>query len=426
MVALLIVAFFVLMLLGMPVALALGASGLLYLVVQGYPLEVMVQRMMAMTQSFPLLAIPFFILLGQLVGYGGFVDRIVRLAKAMVGHLAGALGMIMVVANMIMAAMSGSSVATAAAMGSVLGPAMKREHYDSEFIGALNATASTLDIIIPPSIPMVVFGWIAEVSVGRLFVGGVVPGLILGGFMFVYTWWVARRRGYPKSAGRADWREIWAAVKDSVLAMIMPVVVIVGIAAGIATPTEVAVLGVAYVFVVGMFVYRELTWAKCYQALKDTAISTAVVMIVVCTSGLFSWLLSYEFFGNAVAGLLLSVSQEPRTVLLLIAGAMIVAGCFIDLVPNLLLFVPILFPIVTALGVDPVHFGVFMVVVLSIGLYTPPVGTTLFVSANVAGVSIEAISKELLPFLIMGAIVTLLIIYFPQLVLWLPNYVFGH
>ncbi|HHY46785.1 MAG TPA: TRAP transporter large permease [Firmicutes bacterium] len=341
MVALLIGVFFLLMFLGVPIALALGMASLFYIVLQGYPLEVMIQRMFSMTQSFPLLAIPFFILLGQLVTYGGFVGRIIRFSKALIGHLTGALGLIMVVANMIFAGMSGSAVADTAALGSVLVPAMKREGYDAGFIAALNATAGTLGVIIPPSIPMVVFGWITEVSVGQLFLGGAIPGLIIGGLMFVYVWWVASRRGYPRTEGRASMSEIWAALKESILAVIMPLLIIISIVTGVATPTEVSVVGVAYAFVVGMFVYRELNWAKFLQALKDTVISTSVVMIVVCTSGLFSWLLSYERFGNTVADFILSLSRDPQVVLVIITLAMLVAGCFIDLVPNLLLFVPI-------------------------------------------------------------------------------------
>lgn len=421
MILLLVVLFFALMFLGLPIAFALGLSSLTYILIMGYPLEAMVQRMFSMTQSFPLLAIPFFILLGQLVSYGGMAKRILKFSQVLVGHMPGSLGLVSVVASMVFAGMSGSAVADAAGIGSILIPAMKEDGYDDGFNTAINATSSTLGVIIPPSIPMVVLGWVTSVSVGRLFLGGAIPGILIGLSMFAYTIYIAKKRKYPTSSGRPTLREILAVTKESIWGLVVPLLIIYSIVAGVATPTEVAVVAVAYTLLVSIFVYRELTWQGFVQSVRDTAISTVVVMAVVVTSGLFSWLMAYERVPQMLADWILSLTSNPTVVLLIINVMLLVAGCFIDLVPNILLFAPILFPLIQQLGIDPVHFGVVMVVNLALGLYTPPVGTTLFVSCNIAGVSIEKVAKDLIPFFVMGVAIVLLITYVPGIVMWLPN-----
>lgn len=421
MILLLVVLFFVLMFLGLPIAFALGLSSLTYILVMGYPLEAIVQRMFSMTQSFPLLAIPFFILLGQLVSYGGMAKRILKFSQVLVGHLPGSLGLVSVVANMVFAGMSGSAVADAAGIGSILIPAMKEDGYDDGFNTAINATASTLGVIIPPSIPMVVLGWVTSVSVGRLFLGGAIPGILIGLTMFVYTIYIAKKRKYPTSSARPTLKEVLAVTKESVWGLVVPLLIIYSIVTGIATPTEVAVVAVAYTLLVSIFIYRELTWQGFVQSIRDTATSTVVVMAVVVTSGLFSWLMAYERVPQMLADGILSLTSNPLVVLLIINVMLLVAGAFIDLVPNILLFAPILFPLIQQLGIDPVHFGVVMVVNLALGLYTPPVGTTLFVSCNIAGVSIEKVARDLIPFLAMGVAILFLITYVPGIVMWLPN-----
>ena len=424
MILILIGLFFLLMFLGLPIAFSLGLSSLMYIIVRGYPLEIMVQRMFSMTQSFPLLAIPFFILLGQLAGYGGMAKRILKFSQVLVGHLRGSLGLVSVVASMVFAGMSGSAVADAAGIGSILIPAMKKAGYDDGFNTAINATSSTLSVIIPPSIPMVVLGWVTSVSVGSLFLGGAIPGLVITASMFLYTLYIAKKRNYPVSSTKPTLREILSTAKEVIWALIVPVVIILSILTGVATPTEVAVLAVVYTLLVSIFVYKELPWQGFVSSIRSTAISTVVVMAVVTSSGLFSWLLAYERLPQALSQAILSVSSNPTVVLLIINAMLLIAGMFIDLVPNILLFAPILFPLAGQLGIDPVHFGVMMVVNLAIGLYTPPVGTTLFVSCNVAEVSIERVSRDLIPFVIMGVVLLLLITFVPGVVTWLPRMVF--
>jgi tripartite ATP-independent transporter DctM subunit len=416
--------FFLLMFLGLPIAFSLGLSSLMYIIVRGYPLEIMVQRMFSMTQSFPLLAIPFFILLGQLAGYGGMAKRILKFSQVLVGHLRGSLGLVSVVASMVFAGMSGSAVADAAGIGSILIPAMKKAGYDDGFNTAINATSSTLSVIIPPSIPMVVLGWVTSVSVGSLFLGGAIPGLVITASMFLYTLYIAKKRNYPVSSTKPTLREILSTAKEVIWALIVPVVIILSILTGVATPTEVAVLAVVYTLLVSIFVYKELTWQGFVSSIRSTAISTVVVMAVVTSSGLFSWLLAYERLPQALSQAILSVSSNPTVVLLIINAMLLIAGMFIDLVPNILLFAPILFPLAGQLGIDPVHFGVMMVVNLAIGLYTPPVGTTLFVSCNLAEVPIERVARDLVPFTVMGVAVLLLIVFVPGVVTWLPRMVF--
>lgn len=424
MILILIGLFFLLMFLGLPIAFSLGLSSLMYIIVRGYPLEIMVQRMFSMTQSFPLLAIPFFILLGQLAGYGGMAKRILKFSQVLVGHLRGSLGLVSVVASMVFAGMSGSAVADAAGIGSILIPAMKKAGYDDGFNTAINATSSTLSVIIPPSIPMVVLGWVTSVSVGSLFLGGAIPGLVITASMFLYTLYIAKKRNYPVSSTKPTLREILSTAKEVIWALIVPVVIILSILTGVATPTEVAVLAVVYTLLVSIFVYKELTWQGFVSSIRSTAISTVVVMAVVTSSGLFSWLLAYERLPQALSQAILSVSSNPTVVLLIINAMLLIAGMFIDLVPNILLFAPILFPLAGQLGIDPVHFGVMMVVNLAIGLYTPPVGTTLFVSCNVAEVPIERVARDLVPFAVMGVAVLLLIVFVPGVVTWLPRMVF--
>lgn len=424
MILILIGLFFLLMFLGLPIAFSLGLSSLMYIIVRGYPLEIMVQRMFSMTQSFPLLAIPFFILLGQLAGYGGMAKRILKFSQVLVGHLRGSLGLVSVVASMVFAGMSGSAVADAAGIGSILIPAMKKAGYDDGFNTAINATSSTLSVIIPPSIPMVVLGWVTSVSVGSLFLGGAIPGLVITASMFLYTLYIAKKRNYPVSSTKPTLREILSTAKEVIWALIVPVVIILSILTGVATPTEVAVLAVVYTLLVSIFVYKELTWQGFVSSIRSTAISTVVVMAVVTSSGLFSWLLAYERLPQALSQAILSVSSNPTVVLLIINAMLLIAGMFIDLVPNILLFAPILFPLAGQLGIDPVHFGVMMVVNLAIGLYTPPVGTTLFVSCNLAEVPIERVARDLVPFTVMGVAVLLLIVFVPGVVTWLPRMVF--
>ena len=257
MILILIGLFFLLMFLGLPIAFSLGLSSLMYIIVRGYPLEIMVQRMFSMTQSFPLLAIPFFILLGQLAGYGGMAKRILKFSQVLVGHLRGSLGLVSVVASMVFAGMSGSAVADAAGIGSILIPAMKKAGYDDGFNTAINATSSTLSVIIPPSIPMVVLGWVTSVSVGSLFLGGAIPGLVITASMFLYTLYIAKKRNYPVSSTKPTLREILSTAKEVIWALIVPVVIILSILTGVATPTEVAVLAVVYTLLVSISYTRN-------------------------------------------------------------------------------------------------------------------------------------------------------------------------
>lgn len=426
MIIILIALFFFLAFLGLPIAFSLGFSSLIYIIIRGYPLELIIQRMFSITQSFPLLAIPFFILLGQLVVHGGLIKRLLKISNLLVGRFRGSLALISIVASFIFAGMSGSSVADAAGIGSVLIPAMKEEGYDDGFNTAINATSSTLGVIIPPSIDMVIVGWIAGISVGKLFLGGVIPGILIASTMFIYTIYISKKRNYPRSAefDKLTISQVIPVLKDSIWGLIIPIIIIASILSGFATPTEVSVIAVAYTLFISTFIYKELTLDGFIKSIKETIITTAVVMAVVTTANVFSWLMMYENLPEIICNKLISMSANPIIILLLIDVMLLIAGMFIDMVPGLLLFGPFLFPVITQLGIDPIHFGVVIVVALAIGLYTPPVGTTLFVSCKIAKVPIDRVLKDLIPFFIMGSLIVFLISLFPKLVTWFPYLVF--
>ncbi len=416
--------FFVLLLLGIPVAFAMGGSALLFILWEGIPLGMVAQRFFSNTQSFPFLAIPFFILAGNIMIQGGIARRIIRMADSFVRQLPGGLGLVSVVTSMFMAGVSGSSVADAAGVGSVLIPSMKEKGYDSSFSCAINATSSVVGIIIPPSSTMVILGWLANVSVARMFLGGAIPGIFIGLVYFGITIVVALKRGYPRDS-MPTLREIITSVIDSFPALVLPFIIIGAIVFGVATVTEVAAVSAIYALIVSLVLYRSLNTQKIVTALRDTVYATTVIMMIVCTSSIFTWVLIREGIPRMMAAGLLGLGLPTWALLAAMVLIMLIAGTFMDLVPNLFIFVPIFFPIAAGIGVDPVHFGVLMVVTLALGLFTPPVGTTLFISCHLAKIGMEDTYKDLVPFFIGGVVVVFLTAFVPAFTLWLPGLVFG-
>jgi tripartite ATP-independent transporter DctM subunit len=415
-----IAAFFALMFVGVPIAFAMGASALFFIVTEGIPLSMVAQRFFSNTQSFPFLAIPFFVLAGNLMIQGGIARRIIKMADSMVRQLPGGLALVSVVTSMFMAGVSGSSVADAAGVGSVLIPAMKEKGYDASFSSAINATTSVVGIIIPPSSTMVILGWLANVSVARLFLGGAIPGIFISVTYFAITIVIALRRGYPRDPAMRI-KEILLSIADSFAALILPLVIIGAIVLGIATVTEVAAVSAVYALVVSTLLYRSLGKKKIVQALRDTAYATTVIMMIVSTSTIFTWCLIQEGVPRLISSGLLSLGLPGWALLGAMVLTMLIAGTFMDLVPNMFIFVPIFFPLAAQIGVDPVHFGVLMVCTLAMGLFTPPVGATLFISCHLAQISIEDTYKDLLPFFLGGAAVVFLTAYVPAFTLWLPS-----
>ena len=410
---------------GVPIAIAMGLAGFSVILLRGnIPIEVTAQRFVTGVDSFPLLAVPFFILAGALMNTGGVTERLVRLANAMVGRLTGGLGHVVVVTNMIMAGMSGSAVADAAGTGAVLIPSMVRAGYGAAFSAAVTAAASTIGPIIPPSIPFVVFGVLASVSIGRLFLGGAIPGILMGLYLMVVVYLVSRRRGYARGE-KTSATGLWVAFKGALPALMLPVIILWGIVGGVVTPTEAAVLAVLYSLFLGAFVYRELTFSSMAQVFSEAALTTGVIMFIVAGASLLAWMMTREQAGPTLVGAVTSITTDPRLVLLLLNIILLILGCFLETLSLMILLVPVLMPLINALGIDPVHFGVVFTLNLMIGLITPPVGMSMFIACSIAKIRLVDFAREIPLFVVALVVVLLLITYYPPLVLFLPNLVMG-
>jgi C4-dicarboxylate transporter DctM subunit len=410
---------------GVPIAIAMGLAGFSVILLRGnIPIEVTAQRFVTGVDSFPLLAVPFFILAGALMNTGGVTERLVRLANALVGRLTGGLGHVVVVTNMIMAGMSGSAVADAAGTGAVLIPSMVRAGYGAAFSAAVTASASTIGPIIPPSIPFVVFGILASVSIGRLFLGGAIPGILMGLYLMVVVYFVSRKRGYARGE-KTSATGLWVAFKGALPALMLPVIILWGIVGGVVTPTEAAVLAVLYALFLGAFVYRELTFSSMAQVFSEAALTTGVIMFIVAGASLLAWMMTREQAGPTLVGAVTSITTDPRLVLLLLNIILLILGCFLETLSLMILLVPVLMPLINALGIDPVHFGVVFTLNLMIGLITPPVGMSMFIACSIAKIRLVDFAREIPLFVVALVLVLLLITYYPPLVLFLPNLVMG-
>ena len=416
--------FFALVALSTPISIALGITSVVMVLTQtDLKLMVVAQRMFTGIDSFPLMAIPFFILSGHLMNAGGTTQRLITFCNALVGFLRGGLANISIVGNMIMAGISGSSVADASALGSIIIPAMKKEGYDADYTAAINATASTIGIIIPPSIPMILLGVVASVSIRDLFIGGAVPGVVTGLVLMSISTYIAYKRGYPKHE-RVSLVEALKLTFVCLPALFMPIAIVGGIVFGIFTPTEAAVIAVAYAMIVGFMIYRELTWTKTLQALYDTGVQTAVVLLVIATASVISWLLAFNLIPQSLAESVKAYDPSPTTLLAIIAVVCLITGTVIDVAPAIILLGSVFAPIAFQLQIDPVHFGVLLVYGMAIGLFTPPVGTTLILSCYIAETTLFRSFKACLPFLVGMVAILAGLVFFKQFALFLPNLLF--
>ena len=408
-------------LLNVPIAVAIGLASLSAILWSGaIPPVVLVQKMFTATDSFPLMAVPFFILAGSLMEFGGISRRLVDFANSIVGRFSGGLAFVAIIASMFFGAISGAAVACVAAIGTILIPAMVRRGYDTPYATAVQATAGTLGVMIPPSIPMIIYGVLMGVSIGALFMGGILPGILVGGSLMLVAWMIARKRGY-KGDEKASGAKIWATFKDAILALLMPVIILGGIYGGVFTPTEAAVVAVAYGFIIGFFVYRELSLSKLKDILVNTSVGTATIMFIIATSSVFSWILTAQRVPEAVAEAILSISTNPIVILTLINLLLLFIGTFMETVASIIILVPVLLPVVTQIGVDPLHFGIIIVVNLAIGMVTPPLGVCLFVGCGISGITLESISKAVWPFILSMIVAVLLLTYIPWISIILPR-----
>jgi len=416
----LIILFALFMIGGVPIAVSLSFSAIMTVfLTDTFSITAIIHRMIGSANSYTLLAIPFFILAAKLMNTGSITRRIFRAASAWVSSIPGGLGHANVVASIIFSGMSGSAVADAGGLGQVEMQAMDEEGFDPDFSAAVTVASATVGPIIPPSVPMVVYGMMAEVSVGALFMGGFLPGLLLGFTTMVLIFIMSEKRGYPKR--KFSIKEVLVSTKEAALSLLTPIIIIGGIWGGIFSPTEAAVVAVGYAFVLSVIVYRELGLKAVWKELKSAAIDSATILFIITGAASFSWLVAMLGVTNAIAGFLTSVTDNPYLILLIINIAFLLLGMFMEALSVLTITVPFLVPLMSAYNIDPVHLGVVIVLNLMIGLATPPVGTSLFICSRMAGISTEKMYKAILPFLIPLLIVLFAITYFPQLVLWLPS-----
>lgn len=420
--AFLLILLAILLAMGVPVAFALGASSLATFLMLDIPAVVAFQRMAASMNVFTLMAIPFFVFAGDLMARTGIAERLVQVSEALFGRSRGGLGQVDVGASMMFGAVSGSAVASVSAMGSTLMPMMRERGYDADYAVNVTVTAAILGILIPPSHNMIIYAAAAPVSVsiGDLFLAGVIPGLLAGGALMVAAWRVAVRRGYPKGEF-PGWAVLIRALIMAVPGIITALIIVFGIILGVFTPTESSAIAVLYTILIGAFVYRTLGPKRFLEAARGAVKTTAMVMLIIGAAGMFGWLFALLKGPAALAGALTSVSSEPAMIMLMILLVLLVLGAFMDMAPLIIITTPIFLPVVMETGVDPVQFGIIMLLNLGIGLVTPPVGAVLFVGCAVGKARPEQVVKTIWPFYLALIAVLLLVAYVPALSLWLPE-----
>jgi len=421
----LLIALLVLFAINTPIAIAIGASSVLAILLQGdFPLMMVAQRMFSGTDSFHLMAVPLFMFAGVLMEAGGISRRIIDFANALVGWLPGGLAAVTIVSAMFFAGISGSAAADAAAVGAILIPAMKRSGYDSDFAAAVQASGGSIGVIIPPSIPMIIFGFLTGASIGQLFAAGIIPGILIGLSLILVSTLISLKHGYSATIP-FSLKETWKTFKRALLAMGAPIIILGGILTGIFTATESAAVAVVYALLVGMFVYRKIKIRDLFALFRDGAVTSAIVMFIIAMASIFSWIAAIEDIPAQLAGGLLSLTDNPVILLLLINLVLLIAGTFVETTASLILLVPMITAMLPALHIDIIQLGVIVVTNLAIGMLTPPMGICLIVSCSISGSSLGAISRRVLPFLAILLVDLLIITFYPPLTMWMAGLVAG-
>ena len=413
--------FFVLMFIGVPIGLSIGLSSLIVFLTSGIPLQMVPQTLLEGNNSFSLVAVPFFILAGDLLARGGISERIVAFAEAALGKRKGGLSIVSVLASMFIAAISGSGAATTAAVGAALLPDLKEKKYDVDFSAALIASAGTIGVVIPPSVPMVLYAVIAGESVAKLFMGGFLPGVLMGGGLIAYALWVAKKRNYPEGV-HVSGKEKARRLVSASWGLMTPIIILGGIFSGVFTPSEAAAIAVVYTVLVAAFVYKALTFKKFYSLVVGAGVTSALVMFIIATAKLFGWGLAFYQIPQAVAGAVVSLAGNSTVLIYLMIGIVILlAGMFMETASALIILTPIFLPAIQAIGGNVIHFGVVMVMGLAIGMATPPVAINLYVASAITGLPMGRISRPIIPMVFILIATFLLCMYVPDLVLVLPR-----
>jgi len=412
---------------GMPIAFAIGISGAVFFLqyADSLPFTMTVQLAISQTQNFPLLAIPLFIFSANLMNETGLTQRLINLASVLTGHMRGGLAQVSVVLSTLMGGVSGSAIADAAMESRILGPDMIKDGYSKGFTASILTIPSNITAIIPPSIGLILYGTIGEVSIGRLFAAGLPVGLLMMLALMVAVSISSKKRGYLPKRKRASLKEIFTAFIDSIWAFLFPVLLIGGIRFGFFTPAEAGAFAAVYAIIIGILFYKELTWEKFKKTLFLTVLDIGAIMFIIAMSGIFGYGLAYEQMGDMFAEVMLGISENPYVVLLLILGFLLVLGMFIESVVIILLFTSVLLPMIDQVGVDPVHFGLVMMLMVTLGLVTPPVGVSMYTVCSILNCPLEKYVKDSIPFIVAIILVDILIIFFPDICLFLPNLVFG-
>ena len=419
--ALMFFSFAICFLMGIPLALVMGITGMAVILAMGVPLQLVAQRMFTGIDSFPLMAVPFFILAGDLMNRGGTTARIVTFANSLVGHIRGGLAHACIVANMIFAGISGSAVADASAIGSIMIPSMEKNGYDLDFSAALNSAAATIGPIIPPSIIMVIYGVSVNVSVGGLFAAGFLPGILMGFALMIVVSRTAKKRNYPKSEGFSG-KKVASEFVSALWALMAPVIILGGILGGVFTPTEAAAVAVIYSFFVGKFIFREISWKDLPGILFQSGITTGAILLIISLANVFAWVIAANQIPLRLSSLFLSATDNPYVFLFIVNILLLLVGMFMETGAAIILLAPILAPIAVQLGIHPLQFGFIMVLILAIGMATPPVGVCLFVSCGITGLSLERISAAVMRFVLAQIAILFLVTYVAPISLLLPKF----
>ncbi|MBO1513454.1 TRAP transporter large permease [Metabacillus bambusae] len=411
------------LLLTVPIGISLGLASLVTILFADVTsVEYLAQSLVQSTDSFPLMAVPFFILAGEIMGKGGISERLFKLANVFVGNFTGGFAMAAVLTCMFFAAISGSGPATVAAVGGIMIPAMVGYGYDKKFATAVVVSAGALGIIIPPSIPMVIYGVSGSVSIGDMFIAGILPGILIGVVMMGWSYIHSKKNNYKGNGEKFTIKRALSGINEAKWAIFIPILILGGIYGGIFTPTEAAVVAVVYAAIISLFVYKELNFKTIPSVLKDAALTSATILIIIGTANAFGRILTLEQIPRMVADLLLGISSNPLIILLLLNLLLLFVGMFMDTVAAIIILVPILLPIAINIGIDPIHFGIIMIVNLAIGFITPPVGVNLFVGSGISGLKIETLARATVPFFIAMILSLTVITVIPEISLFLVNF----